>query len=149
MTCLNQRVIPTTCIHHVQVSIYVRASFEELIYISFSTAQKPATTNPSPFGGSLFGQSTTSGGLFGAQNASQPTATPATGSLFGAQPATGTTGGLFGTQPSTATTGTTGTTGGLFGTQPATVGTTGGLFGTQTQAQQQPTFSFAGASTTA
>ncbi|QRV74943.1 nucleoporin FG repeat region [Ceratobasidium sp. AG-Ba] len=129
---------------------------------SFSSAPKPATTTtaatPSPFGGSLFGQSNTTqaqtpaatGGLFGAQN-TQTTNPPATGGLFGAQPATNAanttaSGGLFG-QPASTTTGTagaTGTTGGLFGTQPApgataTGTTTGGLFGAQPATQPSTT----------
>ncbi|KAG8739986.1 hypothetical protein FRC10_004865 [Ceratobasidium sp. 414] len=122
-----------------------------------STAAKPATAaTPSPFGGSLFGQSNTTqaqtpatGGLFGAQNQTQTQNPPATGGLFGAQPVnnattgTGTTGGFFGTQPAgvAGTAGATGTTGGLFGAQPAqaTGTTTGGLFGTQPAAQHATT----------
>ncbi|KAG8709843.1 hypothetical protein FRC09_000447 [Ceratobasidium sp. 395] len=132
--------------------------------LSFSSTAKPAaTTAPSTFGGSLFGQpnaaqtqTPAAGGLFGAQNQTQTQNPPATGGLFGAQPvggaapATNTTGGLFGAQPAASTTGVTGTTGGLFGTQPAaqpaTTTTGGGLFG-QPQAQQQSSFSFGGAST--
>ncbi|KAG8793701.1 hypothetical protein FRC12_001943 [Ceratobasidium sp. 428] len=148
---------------------------------SFSSTAKPAaTTAPSTFGGSLFGQpnatqtqTPAAGGLFGAQTQTQTQNPPATGGLFGAQPssstttATNTTGGLFGAQPAASTaTGAAGslfgtqpaagagtaatTTGGLFGTQsaaqPATTATGGGLFG-QPQTQQQPSFSFGGAST--
>ena len=78
-----------------------------------------------------FGNTGTTGGLFGQQNTQQ-----SSGGLFGSQPQnqTGQSGGLFGqqqTQPQS---------GGLFGSQNQNTGTSGGLFGST----QNPTNTFGG-----
>lgn len=94
----------------------------------------------SPFGAAqpaqtgAFGQSATSGGLFG----SAPK--PATGGLFGSTPAPAASGGLFGNSTSAFGGGTTsGTAGGAFGQASNTAGSS--LFGSSTTAAAKP-FSF-------